>query len=123
MASKKKVLVIEDDPSNQKIVELVLSKFSCDVKVAGNGELGLEIAQLFLPDLILMDVMMPKMSGFDVLKALRAVKGLDEIPVVVISAKASAEDSAQAIGLGATEFLTKPFRIKELQNVVERFLN
>ena len=123
MASKKKVLVIEDDPSNQKIVELVLSQFPCEVKVAGNGELGLEIAKVFLPDLILMDMMMPKMSGLDVLKAFRSIKGLAQVPVVIISAKASAEDTAQAIGLGATEFLTKPFRIKELQGVVERFLN
>lgn len=123
MGSKKKVLVIEDDASNQKIIEMVLSKFSCDVKVADNGELGLEIARTFLPNLILMDIMMPKMNGFDVLRAIRTLDGLAKIPVVIISAKASAEDNAQALGLGATEFLTKPFRIKELQQVVERFLN
>jgi len=123
MVSNKRVLVIEDDASNQKIIEMVLSKCSCDVKVAGNGEDGLEMARTFVPDLILMDIMMPKMNGFDVLRAIRTLGGLAKIPVVIISAKASAEDTAQALGLGATEFLTKPFRIKELQDVVERFLN
>ena len=121
--SIKKVLVIEDDASNQKIIEMVLSKCSCEVKVAGNGEAGLEVARTFLPHLILMDIMMPKMNGFDVLKAIRSLDGLEKIPVVIISAKASTEDTTRALGLGATEFLTKPFRIKELQSVVERFLN
>jgi len=117
-----KVLIIEDDPSNLKILEVALEKMDCELFTAINGEQGLEMAQNHEPQLILMDIMMPKMNGLEILKNLRQSSNLAQIPVLVISAKTGKKDVEMALEAGATEFISKPFRVKEIQEKVKKYL-
>lgn len=120
---KRNILIIEDDESNRRILEMALRAMQCEVATAVNGEEGLVKARQKPPDLIIMDVMMPKMNGLQTLEALRQTAGLERTPVIVISAKASAQDERRAVDAGANHFLTKPFRVKDVQNVVAGFLD
>jgi len=117
-----KVLIIEDDPSNLKILEVALEKMACELFTAINGEQGLEMAQNHQPQLILMDIMMPKMNGLEILKNLRQSSNLAHTPVLVISAKTAKKDAEMALEAGATEFISKPFRVKEIQEKVKKYL-
>lgn len=117
-----KVLVIEDDEANRRILEMALRGLGCEVTLALNGEEGLAKARAIQPDLVLMDVMMPKMSGLDTLQKIRQEATLAKVPVVVVSAKAADQDRANAIKAGANEFVTKPFRVKTIQDVVEKYI-
>ena len=117
-----KVLIIEDDESNRRILEMTLQGLGCEVLTAVNGEDGYKKALKEKPALILMDIMMPKMSGIDTLKKMRKSKDLKNTPVLVVSAKAAKEDAANALAVGATEFITKPFRVQEIQKIIKKYL-
>ena len=118
-----KVLIIEDDPSNLKILEVTLKNMDCDILTAKNGEEGFRKAVECNPKLILLDVMMPKMSGLDFLKKLRENISFGKIPVFIISAKTGELDEKRALDAGANEFISKPFRVKEIQNIVKKYIN
>jgi two-component system cell cycle response regulator DivK len=118
----RKVLIIEDDEGNRRILEMTIRGLNFAVAMAANGEEGLELAKRERPDLILLDVMMPKMSGLDTLREIRALEGIGEIPILVISAKAAEQDRQNAMAAGANEFITKPFRVKTIQDVIQKYL-
>ena len=105
------ILVIEDDNSIREIVRRVLEAEGHTVHVASNGEEGLERFYLTLPDLIVLDVIMPKMDGWETLKRLREIS---DCAVIMLTVFGSSEDIIKGLELGADDYLTKPFGVREL---------
>jgi diguanylate cyclase (GGDEF)-like protein len=111
---KDRVLVVDDDPDILQFVEMNLDMEGFDTHTAESGRLALEIARERPPDLILLDVMMPELDGLTVLRRLRSSPATASIPVVLLTAKALAEDRVRGLDLGADDYITKPFDIEEL---------
>lgn len=109
---KETILVVEDDLAIVKGLETNLRYEGFDVVTAPDGERGLELAVDKQPDLILLDVMMPKMNGFEVLRELRRREM--EIPVIMLTAKGEEMDKVRGLDLGADDYVTKPFALQEL---------
>ncbi|MFH0804916.1 MAG: response regulator [Patescibacteria group bacterium] len=104
---KKKILLVEDDAflGGMYVTKLNLEGF--DVQLAGDGEKGLRLAQTMQPALILLDIVLPKMGGFDVLKSLRADQQTRNIPVILLSNLGQREDVQRGLELGAQDYLIK----------------
>jgi DNA-binding response OmpR family regulator len=109
---KETILVIEDDASISKGLKKNLAFEGYSVFVAPDGERGLELAVDKAPDLIVLDVMMPKMNGFEVLRELRR-REID-VPVIMLTAKGEEMDKVRGLDLGADDYVTKPFGLQEL---------
>jgi two-component system, cell cycle response regulator DivK len=116
------VLHIEDNEYNRKIVRQLLSRTSFRLLEAVDGEEGLEVAQRELPDLILMDVQLPKLSGLDATRLLRADPRTANIPLVVVTSFALSGDDRRAIDAGASAYLAKPYSPRDLMALINRFL-
>lgn len=115
----KKILVIEDNLEIRENLCEILELADYDVISAENGKIGVEKAKAEFPDLILCDVMMPELDGFGVLKILNKTKGLNLVPVIFLTAKAEKEDLRKGMGLGAADYITKPFDDTELLEAIE----
>lgn len=107
------VLLTDDNADMRSYVKRILTPF-CTVMVAGDGEAALRIARENMPDLILSDIMMPKMDGFELLEAIRSDAALKTIPVILLSARAGEEARIEGLQAGADDYLTKPFNAREL---------
>jgi signal transduction histidine kinase len=116
----KKILVIEDEKNirNRIVDTLELSNEAYAIFTAENGRIGVELAKQELPDLIISDVMMPEMDGYEVLKALRSEENTAAIPFIFLSAKADIAHIREGMNLGADDYLPKPFSIDELLKAV-----
>jgi hypothetical protein len=118
-AGKFSVLYVEDNAANLKVVEAMLRRQpDLTLLSASNGEYGLELAQRYLPDVILLDIHLPGMDGYAVLKALRADPGTCDIPVIAISADAMPLDVERGLAAGFRHYLTKPINIAELVETI-----
>lgn len=107
----KRILVVEDDDSITEGLRLNLEAEGYSVEVAGDGELGRELAQSHAYDLIVLDVMLPRLNGFEVLRALRGAG--DCTPVIMLSARGAEMDKVMGLELGAEDYVTKPFGLAE----------
>jgi len=116
------VLHIEDNEYNRKIVRQLLSRTSFRLLEAVDGEEGLAVAQRELPDLILMDVQLPKLSGLDATRLLRADPRTAKIPLVVVTSFALSGDDRRAMDAGASAYLAKPYSPRDLMALINRFL-
>jgi len=113
MQIKKKILVVDDDPNNIVIVGELLGD-DYDLKTATTGEEALEITLHFLPDIILLDIMMPGIDGYDVCRRLREHSTLQYAKIIMVSAKAMVSERLKGYEVGANDYLTKPFEEDEL---------
>ncbi|MFA5976410.1 MAG: response regulator [Elusimicrobiota bacterium] len=105
-----KVLVAEDDPDIQVILRMVLTRLGkCDVSITFQGDQVIPRVKEVQPDLILLDVMLPEMSGYDICKILKSDKTTRDIPVIFLTARSVPAEIQQALALGATGYLAKPF--------------
>ncbi|MFQ5555319.1 MAG: response regulator [Acidimicrobiia bacterium] len=111
---KERILVVDDDPDIIQFVKMNLELEGFEVETAENGRVALESAKSRPPDLILLDVMMPEMDGLTVLRRLRASPATANVPVIILTAKALAEDRVKGLDLGADDYITKPFDLEEL---------
>ena len=112
------VLIVDDDPVIQLLLRVNFEMDGFVVATADDGEQGLAKAREMNPDLILLDVMMPKLDGYEVLSALRGEDETALLPIVLLSAKAQAADRQAGIDAGATAYITKPFDpLKVLEDV------
>jgi len=121
--SKVKILLIEDDSflASMYVTKLNLEGF--EVNVAGDGEKGLEMVQNELPTLILLDIILPKMSGFDVLKDLKMDKRTKDIPVILLTNLGQREDVQKGLKLGAKDYLIKAhFMPSEVVEKIKKFI-
>ncbi|MDQ6680090.1 MAG: response regulator [Pseudomonadota bacterium] len=116
------ILYVEDNEFNRKIVRQLLARTGYRLIEAFDGEAGVALALAELPDLILMDVQLPKMSGLDATRALRADERMKQTPIVVITSFALSGDRERAADAGATGYLAKPYSPRELLALVRQFL-
>jgi two-component system cell cycle response regulator DivK len=120
--SAQTILYIEDNEYNRKIVRQLVSRTSYRLIEAVDGESGVGHAQKELPDLILMDVQLPKMSGLDATRVLKADPRTSHIPIIVITSFALSGDREKAAAAGADSYLAKPYSPRELLALVREFL-
>lgn len=115
-----RVLIAEDDPHIVESLSVVLGREGFEVSAALDGEDALRRLQTELPDVVILDVMLPGRDGFEVLKALKADPALRALPVIVLTAKGQAHDRRMAEQMGATGFMTKPFSNTDVVDAVRR---
>ena len=109
-----KILIVDDEPNIVMSLEFLLKKEGFVIETAGDGDAALEKVRSFLPDLILLDVMMPKKSGFEVCEVLRSDSALNHIRIIMLTAKSEEIDKVIGLDLGADDYMTKPFSPREL---------
>ena len=109
-----KILVIEDDPSLTELIKYNLEQERFSVKIEMDGEEGLLLAQTELPDLILLDWMLPNLSGIEVCRRLRRGKSTKNIPIIMLTARSEENERIRGLDTGADDYITKPFSPKEL---------
>lgn len=117
-----KILIIDDTPMNVDLLSALLSKEGYDIQAAGNGSLALDMVQQSPPDLILLDIMMPGLDGYQVCQALKANEQTREIPVIFISALDHVDDIVKAFEVGGVDYITKPFQRQEVRARVKSHL-
>jgi pilus assembly protein CpaE len=118
-----KILIIDDDIDTLKLVGLMLERQGYSIAVAGNGEQGLVRAAEENPDLILLDIMMPDMDGYEVTRRLRANPAVSEIPIIMFTAKSMVDDKVAGFEAGVDDYLTKPTHPAELSAHVKAILS
>jgi CheY-like chemotaxis protein len=119
---KSNIMVVDDQPANLKLLEELLTQQGHAVRSFPRGRLALDAAARTLPDLILLDINMPEMDGFEVCRQLKAVENLAPIPVLFLSALHEAKDKLQAFRCGGVDYITKPFQLEEVRARVETHL-
>ncbi len=107
-----RILLVEDDPTTSKSIEMMLTHANLNVYATDLGEEGIDLAKLYDYDLILLDLNLPDMNGFDVLRQLRLAR--IETPILILSGNDASEDKIKGFGFGADDYLTKPFHREEL---------
>jgi CheY-like chemotaxis protein len=122
MADKNRILIADDNQPNRELLEAYLSDIDCDVEHAADGQDTLAKVKSFRPDLILLDVMMPKLSGFEVCQKLKTDKTNRKIMVLMVTALNEAGDIERAVHAGTDDFLSKPVNKTELLKRVENML-
>lgn len=120
--SERKILYVEDNEYNRKIVRQLLRRSACTLFEAADGETGVALARSELPDLILMDVQLPRMSGLDATRLLTTEPDTRHIPVIVITSYALSGDRDKAMQAGASSYIAKPYSPSELLKMVKQFL-
>lgn len=116
------VLIAEDEPSILESLEFILRRAGWSVSAVTDGDAALEGVRRLRPRMLLLDVMLPKRSGFDVLKLLRADVALQSIPVLILTAKGQQQDRRIATELGADAFVTKPYANADVVGAVRQLL-
>ena len=116
--SKYNILAVDDIPLNLLLVQKMLSRFKFEIRTAGNGQQALDAVAERRPDLILLDLMMPGIDGFEVIRRLRADPATADIRIVILSALNSNEDVVKGFDLGANDFIMKPIIMEKLLNSV-----
>jgi CheY-like chemotaxis protein len=117
-----RVLVVEDSPGIRRLIEVCLRPLTLAIEAREDGPTGLAAAKELLPDLVVLDIGLPEMDGWEVLRHLRADPATRELPVLVLTAHAEEESRKRATQVGADGFVTKPFQPADFRREVERLL-
>jgi DNA-binding response OmpR family regulator len=118
----KKILIVDDEPNIVASLEFLMRQKGYAVKIAGTGEEALAAVADFGPDLILLDVMMPRMSGYDLCQKVRENPAWSGVRIIMLSAKGREVEVTKGMAVGADAYVTKPFSTKDLIAMVERML-
>lgn len=110
----KKILIADDEPNIVTSLEYLMKKSGYEVKIARNGEEALALVETFVPDAVLLDLMMPSMSGYEVCQKMRERMDWQHIKIVMLSAKGREAEVNKGLSLGADAYVTKPFSNQEL---------
>lgn len=116
------MLVVDDEPNVLRSLVQYLTIEDFQVETASNGQEALEKVQSFAPELILLDVMMPGMDGFEVLDKIKEMAGFEDTPVIMLTAKDQSSDVLKGYQSGATSYLVKPFNLDELVETINQTL-
>jgi two-component system, cell cycle response regulator DivK len=117
----KRILIVDDEPFNLDLLSQILEE-DYEVIEASNGRKGLEVARAEKPDLILLDMLMPEMSGWEVAAAVRTSEEIDRVPIIAVTALAMSGDEDRAIKAGCNAYLTKPIDDDVLLNKIEALI-
>ena len=118
---KRRILIVEDDPQISRVLNLELSHEGFDAKVAKDGEEALKIANEFVPHVVLLDIMLPKLDGFSVAKRLKEI--LNDVGIIAITAKTELNDKLEGFKSGMDDYVTKPFEIEEVLARIEALMS
>ena len=118
----KKILFVEDNPDNQYVVMRLLKSLDVEIITAEDGLSAIEMAQKDAPDLILMDMQLPEISGYDVTKKIREMKGLESIPIIAVTAHCMVGDKEKTIQAGCTDYIGKPIVPNEFIQKIRTYL-
>lgn len=121
-ADKRKVLIADDEPNIVTALEFLLKHAGYDVRAAANGEEALALVESYAPDLVLIDIMMPLKSGYEVCQKMRERPEWRHIKIVMVTAKGREAEISKGLSLGADLYVTKPFSTQELIAAVDRLL-
>ena len=119
---RKKILIVEDNPSNLKLFKFILEPVKCKLLEAYDGAEALRIAREEKPDIILMDIQIPKMDGLEVTRQLRKLDEFKETPIIALTAFAMDRDEKAGFEAGCSDYLTKPFNTEKLMNILSKYL-
>jgi two-component system phosphate regulon response regulator PhoB len=119
---KPRILVVDDEPEAVELIEFNLKQSGYTVSTSGDGAEALKKARAQTPDLIILDVMLPEMDGFEICKALRLDAATSKVPIIMLTAKAAEIDRVLGLELGADDYLTKPFSTRELLLRIKKML-
>jgi DNA-binding response OmpR family regulator len=119
----KSILVVEDEPNIVLSLQFIMKKAGFEVRVARDGEEALAAVQSKAPDLILLDLMIPKRDGYDVCQTIRANPDWQDIYIIMLTAKGRDVDREKGISLGANDYVTKPFSTRDLTEKVKQILD
>lgn len=118
----KTVLVVEDEPNIILSLEFLIKEAGYNVRVALDGEEALKAVAEEVPDLLLLDIMIPKRDGYDVCKTLRANPALKDLRIIMLAARGLKADKEKGLAMGADEYITKPFSTRELTQKLKQHL-
>ena len=118
-----KILIADDEPNIVAAIEYLLVQSGYDVHIARNGEEALDLVEVLIPDLVILDVMMPKKSGYEVCTRIRAREDWIHIKIVMLSAKGRDTEVNKGISMGADLYITKPFSTREFIEKIKRLLD
>ena len=116
------VLVVDDNDMNRDVLSRRLQREGYEVSTVENGKKALEILGMEKYDIVLLDIMMPDMDGFETLKRIRGNDKLKTLPVIMLTSLNEMEDVKKCIGLGANDYVLKPYNIEDLKNRIEKHL-
>ena len=119
----KRVLLIEDEANIAEAIRFILSRDGWQVQVLASGQGALDAVASFQPDLVILDLMLPDMSGLEILVALRAQVSTTNLPVLMLTAKGQGRDREAAIRAGVSAFMTKPFANADIRAMVRQLLD
>ena len=122
MKRKKKILIIEDDMHLSGITRLILEKKGYDASIADNGETGLTLARRDNPDLIILDLCLPKLKGEEVCREIRRDEKMGSLPIIMVTAKDLDADRIIGRVIGANSYMTKPFEMAELLKEIDKLI-
>ena len=121
MGARKKILIVDDSTTALMMEQLVLGQ-AYEILTAKDGAEGLKMAVRDLPDLILLDVVMPKMDGFEVCRVLRSIEPTKSIPIILVTTRGEGKNVEAGFASGANDYVTKPVNPRELLSKIERHL-
>lgn len=119
----KKILIVDDEPNIIMSLEYALQKNGFEVFVARDGQEALDILKKHIPDIVLLDIMMPNVDGFETLQKIKENEKLNAVKVVFLSAKNKTTDIEKGLQLGAASYVTKPFSLKKMIAEINELLN
>jgi DNA-binding response OmpR family regulator len=119
----KKIVIVDDEPNIVMTLEYTFKKQNFEVYIARDGSEALEILKTVVPDVILLDVMMPKVDGYQTLKVVKENNKLKDTKVVFLTAKNKASDIEKGLKLGADKYLTKPFSVKKIVSEINELIS
>lgn len=123
VAEKRDILIVEDEPFVVNVYKTKLTKEGYNVHVAEDGEVGLRTAKEVVPDLVLLDLILPKMNGFDVLKGMKEEGALKDVPVLILSNLGQQSDIKKGLDLGAKDYLVKSdSSLQEVMAKIEEYI-
>lgn len=118
----KRILIVDDEPNIVVSLEFLMKREGFEVAVAGDGEAALQAMEKLKPDLVLLDIMLPKMNGFEVCQTIRTRPEWQSVKIVMLTAKGRDTEVAKGTALGADAYMTKPFSTKDLIGQVRQLL-
>jgi len=119
---KEKILIVEDNPQNMRLIKMVLRDKGYTLLEATDGEEALDVALREPPDLIIMDIQLPKLSGLEVTRKLRETSAFSHVPIIALTAYAMKGDKERFINAGCDAYLSKPINTRELPGVIAEML-
>jgi two-component system alkaline phosphatase synthesis response regulator PhoP len=122
MSALARVVIAEDEPAIVASLEFLMRRAGYETRVAGDGERALELVREFSPDVVILDLMLPKRSGYDVCREIRHTPALAETRVLMLSARGGANEIDRGLSAGADDYVTKPFSTQDLVRRVSELL-